>query len=105
STNPAHRLHERAARAVLKALLPEQGTDIRGHIRPHQQLLEASGYTGQPKEFQELLQILDNELRLITPSDPEGLPATNPQQGTAETNQPYYQLTHDYLVPALREWL
>ena len=30
---PEHRYHQKAARAVLKALLPETGTDIKGHMR------------------------------------------------------------------------
>src|SRR5262249_10540975 len=28
---PVYRLHQRAARAVLQVLLPEQGTDLKGH--------------------------------------------------------------------------
>ena len=27
------------------------------------------------------------------------------QQPTSKSGQKYYQLTHDYLVPSLREWL
>src|SRR4029077_972653 len=38
---PEHRLHERAACAVLQALLPEQGTDIKGAMRSREALLEA----------------------------------------------------------------
>ena len=34
TANPKHRLHQKGARAVLKALLPEAGTDIKGHMRP-----------------------------------------------------------------------
>jgi len=41
---PQHRLHQKAARAVLKALLAEAGTDIKGHMRSRQELLDASGY-------------------------------------------------------------
>ena len=69
---PEHRLHQKAAQAVLKALLPESGTDIKGQMRSHQQLLEASGYANRPREFDALIHILDPELRLITPTDPEG---------------------------------
>ena len=73
AANPKHRLHQQAARAVLKALLPEAGTDIKGHMRSHAELLAASGYAGRPKEFDALLRILDSEIRLITPTDPEGV--------------------------------
>lgn len=98
---PEHRLHQRAAREVLKILLPGRGTDIKGHMRPRSELLEASGYAGQPADFEALLRLLDTELRLITPIDPLGpLP-----DGTGGTGDTHYQLTHDYLVPALRDWL
>ena len=69
---PEHRLHQKAAQAVLKALLPEIGTDIKGQMRSRQELLEASGYGSRPGEFDDLTHILDPELRLITPTDPEG---------------------------------
>jgi serine/threonine protein kinase/formylglycine-generating enzyme required for sulfatase activity len=106
ASNPEHRLHQRAARAVLRALLPEQGTDIRGHMRSQQELLEASGYARRPREFHDLLRILDNELRLVTPTDPEGLDEREEGSPTgAAAVRACYQLTHDYLVPALRRWL
>ena len=40
---PEHRYHQKAARAVLKALLPESGTDIKGHMRSHAELLAGVG--------------------------------------------------------------
>jgi serine/threonine protein kinase/formylglycine-generating enzyme required for sulfatase activity len=113
---PAHRLHQKAAQAVLKSLLPEAGSDIKGHLRSRQELLQASGYASRPKEFDELLRILDAELRLITPTDPAGVEDTQARsasEGDAKASPPlrahegtrYYQLTHDYLVPSLRDWL
>jgi serine/threonine protein kinase/formylglycine-generating enzyme required for sulfatase activity len=71
--NPRHRLHQNAAQAVLKALLPETGTDIKGRMKSEQDLMDVSGYAGRPKDLQDLLHILDNELRLITPTDAEGV--------------------------------
>jgi serine/threonine protein kinase len=111
---PEHRRYRGPARAVLKALLPEQGSDIRGHMRSHQELLAASGLAQGPHAFDDLLRILDTELRLITPTDPEGAeeaPARSASQGDsslapqANPSAQYYQLTHDYLVPALWQWL
>ncbi len=67
-----HRYHQKAARAVLKPLLPESGADIKGHMRSYGELLEASGYANRPKDFDDLMRILDGEIRLITPTDPEG---------------------------------
>src|SRR5262249_48698524 len=63
-----HRHHKKAARAVLKALLPESGTDIKGHMRSYGELLEVSGYAKRPKEFDDLIRLLDGEIRLITPA-------------------------------------
>jgi serine/threonine protein kinase/formylglycine-generating enzyme required for sulfatase activity len=101
---PEHRYHQKAARAVLKALLPEAGTDIKGTMRSQDELLAASGYAHRPKDFEDLIRILDSELRLLTPTDPEGLDDGGQlPQPPAEGR--FYQLTHDYLVPSLRDWL
>lgn len=100
---PEHRYHQKAARAVLKTLLPESGTQIKGLMRSREELLEASGYAGRPDEFNDLIHILDRELRLITPTDPEGSEEDSSSQAVA--GKKYYQLTHDYLVPSLRDWL
>jgi serine/threonine protein kinase len=115
AAQPEHRRHNEAARAVLAALLPEPGSNIRGAMRSHDQLLAAAGYARRPEDFAALLRILDNELRLITPTEPDE--GVNPESPVASTERSlvgshlsslaphYYQLTHDYLVPALREWL
>jgi formylglycine-generating enzyme required for sulfatase activity/energy-coupling factor transporter ATP-binding protein EcfA2/predicted Ser/Thr protein kinase len=102
---PDHRYHQKAARAVLKALLPDSGTDIKGHMRSYAELLAASGYADRPKDFGDLIGILDGEIRLITPTDPEGKEGAEDSASQAKTGDRYYQLTHDYLVPSLREWL
>jgi len=101
---PEHRYHQKAARAVLKALLPESGTDIKGHLRAYAELLSLSGYPGGTRDFDELVRILDSEIRLITPSDPKGS-SSDTQGQPADPGGKYYQLTHDYLVPVVRDWL
>ena len=106
TANPHHRLQQRAARAVLQTLLPEGETGIKGSMRSYQELLRASGYSEKPQEFEPLLRILDSELRLITPTDPEGLdPDSVSAMSVAHDHERYYHLTHDYLVPSLQEWL
>jgi serine/threonine protein kinase/formylglycine-generating enzyme required for sulfatase activity/tetratricopeptide (TPR) repeat protein len=100
---PEHRLHQRAAQSVLKALLPESGTDIKGQMRSESELRRVSGYAGQPRDFDDLIRILDIELRLITPTDPATSAGEGPPGGPVAER--YYQLTHDYMVPSLREWL
>jgi serine/threonine protein kinase/formylglycine-generating enzyme required for sulfatase activity len=99
---PEHRLHQKAAQALLKALLPESGTDIKGQMRSRRELLEASGYANRHGDFDDLIHILDAELRLITPTDPEG--SSSDSLATLPSGQ-YYQLAHDYLVHSLRDWL
>ena len=101
AANPKHRLHQQAAREVLKALLPEVGSDIKGHMRSHAELLESSGYQNRPSDFNDLLRILDGELRLITPTDPEGVQT----ESGSDPGSKFYQLTHDFLVPSLHKWL
>ena len=100
--NPQIRVHEQAARAVLEALLPEAGSEIKGRIRSYPELLDLSGYGQKPRAFKELMRILDSETRLITPCDPEVAAA---EDTALRPGLRYYQLTHDYLVPALRQWL
>ncbi len=117
AANPKHRYHQKAARAALNILLPESGMDLKGSMRSALSLLEASGYADRPREFDELIHILDNELRLITPTDPEGVEGRgwrvegeDKDDSAPSTLHPppstrYYQLTHDYLVHSIREWL
>ena len=40
-------------------------------MRSYGELLEVSGYGSRPNEFDELLRILNSELRLISPIEPE----------------------------------
>ena len=46
--NPKYRLHQKAAQAVLKALLPETGTDIKGQMRSEGELQDASATADHP---------------------------------------------------------
>ncbi len=149
SAPPAHRMHQQAAQAVLKALLPEPSSDLKGRMRPASALRAAAGYVDRPVEFDELMALLDNELRMVTPVDPSAVEAgagaaaakdrgSSAAATSGETAAPaeaveadsvststsvelsassrelpapalrdetYYQLTHDYLVPPVRQWL
>lgn len=98
-----HRAMETSARLVLAALLPEHGTDIKGHRRSAEELQSISGLNAD--EFQRLLQVLDKELRLITPVEHEAGLAVESTGRLSEADQSGYQLTHDFLVPSIREWL
>ncbi len=101
---PRHRMHQQAARSVLKALLPESGADIKGHMRSYDELMETSGYESR-NDFDDLIRILDSEVRLITPTDPEGATVGDESVPATRSGEKYFQLTHDYLVHSLRDWL
>lgn len=94
------RVHQQALTAVLKSLLPEAGTNIKGAMRSESELKEISGYESEPRRLAQMISILDTDLRLITPTDPDGSEHT-----IDATRERYYQLTHDFLVPAVRQWL
>jgi eukaryotic-like serine/threonine-protein kinase len=117
---PEHRLHQRAAEAILKALLPQSGTGIKGQMRSEAELREASGYASRPRDFEDVIGILDQELRLITPTEGKDERGRTKNEETGIQPEPggssssfslhpssfkYYQLTHDYIVHSLREWL
>ena len=71
-------------------------------MRRYGDLQELSGYQDRTGEFDQLLEILDGETRLITPTDPAGAASGAEATDPAER---YYQLTHDFLVPSLHEWV
>jgi eukaryotic-like serine/threonine-protein kinase len=101
---PVHRYYQRAAQAVLRALLPDPGSDLKGRMRPLEMLKDASGCGDRREEFAELMYILDNELRMVTPADPSS--AAEEGCGTpGRQGEACYQLTHDYLIGPLRQWL
>ena len=114
SASPEHRAFEKPIRAVLAALLPDAGTDIKGRMRSREELLKLSGLSSEPQFFQRVMGILDAELRIITPTEsPLGELANAPAESNAASEHcestahdaRYYQLTHDYLVGPLRLWL
>ncbi len=118
---PDHRTLEKPVRALLQALLPEGGTDIKGHMRSRAELAAACRLGENSPSFNRLIEILDRELHLITPTEQEVegqesrvegqkvggevSQASGPQPSTLDPRPSFYQLTHDYLVPPLRHWL
>ncbi len=103
--SPAHRLHAPAAREILKLLLPPPGLGIKGRSRSREELIAVAGYEQRPADFQAVLRILDAELRLITPVESPGDAASAVPAPADTAPQQAWQLAHDYLVDALREWL
>ena len=106
SASPMYRLHRKAALQVLERLLPPIGTDIRGHLVSESELRSVSGYDQRPADFAVLLRCLDQELRLITPTEVDA-PASSDHLRPEDHESAFrwYQLTHDFLVTAIRGWL
>ena len=71
-----------------------------------QQLVEVAGKDLTNRDFKQLLRILNDDLRLLTPTDALGSEVTiESENSVRQETARYYQLTHDYLVPSLRSWL
>lgn len=99
------RIHSDAAQAVLKLLLPDPGNKLKGHSRTEAELFAASGYRHR-RDFDGLLALLDHKLRLITPIAHTVIHRTADEDSqTSQQAESLYQLTHDFLVHAVQEWL
>lgn len=106
TASPSHRLQRKAAQGVLERLLPPPGSDIRGHLVSESELLAAAGLDHHLAGFTHLLRCLDQELRLITPSESEMPPTPKGSFSPSQDSRSrMYQLTHDFLVVAIRDWL
>ncbi|MCO6456323.1 MAG: protein kinase, partial [Pirellulaceae bacterium] len=113
SAPPQRRAHATAIDCVLAELVPPRGTDIKQRMRSWDDLLAAcpAEYRRETDLFDEVLEILRKEIRLITPTEPDVAEAGNlehsaPPVAASEdpaTPKRFYQLTHDYLVFPLRE--
>ncbi len=102
SAPPERGLHEKAVRSVLKALLPLPGRYCDGRERTYGDLLSASGYASQPMRFGPLMQILTDELGLVSHSSIGPLGVRSDE--SLDWEHPY-RLTTDYLIEPLRDWL
>lgn len=96
------RQHAEAAKSVLKSMLPTTGTDIKTRRRSLEELRAASGYVDRDA-FQSLMTVLESELKLITATDTHD--RTRSDFSTGESEPATYQLSHDFLVPSIRDWL
>lgn len=112
TANPEHRVLEKPARNLLQALLPEAGTDIKGRMRSRANLAMICGLPEDSPRFVRLIDILDHELHIITPTESEegdarlaGQQPAGDRSAVSASQRSFYQLTHDYLVPPLRHWL
>ncbi len=106
SANPTHRRYAWAAERILRVLLPDVGSDIKGRKRSVEDLSRLVRFSPNSNDWSTLQRVLGAELRLITPTDNiEEVPALPDAMGKTKSDGLYFQLTHDYLVPPLRVWL
>ena len=71
-------------------------------MRSEAELLALSGYGGRRQDFEDLLHILDGDVRLITPTDPEWVRASGAEGPRSRENQPSFLVQHgnSYSRPA-----
>lgn len=99
-----HSIHAEGAARLLRRLLPESISRIKGVLHSEQDLMEACGY-GDKNAFRELIRILDNELHLITPTDRSSGDSFSADTSHATGSETGYQLTHDFLITPIHQWL
>jgi serine/threonine protein kinase/formylglycine-generating enzyme required for sulfatase activity len=106
-SQPALQASKTAAQAVLQCLLPAPGADLKGRMRSQRELAEHARLAEDSPALAQLLANLNREYLLTPTAGPAPAPggAEQPENATPGPQDTYYQLTHDYLVPALREWL
>lgn len=101
ATNPKYKYHREHLIGLLEALLPSAGVEIKGNLRSTKELADSLGLKKEDPDFTSALRILDSELRLITPTEPD-----KGHKGVSDNDtDSYFQLTHDYLVPSVRDWI
>lgn len=105
SLTARYRGQRKRVQAILEELLPESGRDIRGAMKTRDKLLAAARCENQPVVFDDVIETLHDELKLITRTDPDAAGDASIDEELTGSNEVHYQLTHDYLVPAIRDWL
>ena len=86
-------------------------------MQPADELQSAAGLVSDDEFFNGVIRLLDTELKLVTPTDPAQL-AIGAQSSSGQSSEEstsgdrstlgdarFYQLSHDFLVPALSAWL
>ncbi len=108
NAHPLLRAELPVVRRILTEMLPVDDTVIKPPACSQSALLDRLSGIASDDLIRRLLNLLDTEVRLITPTSSAS--ASLPNSGTGSTlgssiSDPAYQLTHDYLVPTTRKWL
>ncbi|MCG8599064.1 MAG: SUMF1/EgtB/PvdO family nonheme iron enzyme, partial [Verrucomicrobiales bacterium] len=83
-----------ASHRIFRELIPEDASKIKGESRSRSELRELVSSLGVVVEFDQLIYLLVRTFRLLSPS-----------QAIGKTEEGHYNLSHDYLVPVLRNWI
>ena len=100
SARDSHRYHLKTSMAILASLLPEASMEVGGKsilIGTQKNLPPCLTRLG---DFPEALEILEQEILLISPVERRSGIDSKPWSGEAS-----YRITHDYMVPAIRQWI
>jgi serine/threonine protein kinase/formylglycine-generating enzyme required for sulfatase activity len=103
SAHPLLRTHPLVVRRLLMELLPTDQATIKPPAMLESRLLERLEGVATEETLRRVLQLLDTEVRLLTPTS--SMRAATGSQSGSSTSDPAYQLTHDYLVATTRNWL
>lgn len=119
SNHPECRIHGEQATQVLQELMPTSGRNLKGARKTRAELFSASQCS--PSAFDRVITLLDDDLKLIssistdentshdaddsTDSTSGEVPANGEQSTSNAKERQSFQLSHDYLVVPLREFL
>lgn len=92
--NPELRKNLPAVEMILAGLIPPAGSSLKSRARPESELMEVSRLSHSPEVFHGIIRSLDRDLRILAPAE----------SGESSLGKEY-QLTHDFLVDAVREWI
>jgi serine/threonine protein kinase/formylglycine-generating enzyme required for sulfatase activity len=102
AAHPFLQSHADIVRQVLTLMLPEKRASIKGRAKTRSEILNHVADHCRADTLDRILELLDGEIRLITPTGSE---FGGDGESTATLRQPAFQLAHDYLVPTIRSWL
>ena len=105
SAHPILRSNLPIVRQVLQMMLPNDEAIIKPPACTQSVLLGQLEGIASEEMLCRLLQLLDTEVRLITPTSNASVLGSTASASGSTTADPAYQLTHDYLVPTTRKWL
>ena len=103
--NRLHRIYRKQVQAIFEELLPEAGTKIRGVMKSREDLMAAAKCENDKATFDKIIHLLETELKLVTATEPDTSIEHTKSSSSSQSGSAFFQLTHDYLVPSIRNWL